>query len=93
MEQARQILDEQRPDIILEEAVGSCTDLSATVYQPLRKYYRHKFDLAPLTILVEPERILSRGLLLPAILGLSLFSSPWPHASADLWPSARAWVE
>ena len=59
VEKARQILDEQRPDIILAEAVGSCTDLSATVYQPLRKYYRHKFDLAPLTILVEPERILS----------------------------------
>ena len=59
VEQAEQILDQQRPDIILAEAVGSCTDLSATVYQPLRKYYRHHFDLAPLTILVEPDRIKS----------------------------------
>jgi G3E family GTPase len=57
VEQAQQILDQERPDIILAEAVGSCTDLSATVYQPLRKYYRHQFDLAPLTILVEPDRI------------------------------------
>ena len=57
VEQAEQILDQERPDIILAEAVGSCTDLSATVYQPLRKYYRHQFDLAPLTILVEPDRI------------------------------------
>jgi G3E family GTPase len=55
--QAEQILDQERPEIILAEAVGSCTDLSATVYQPLRKYYRHEFDLAPLSILVEPERI------------------------------------
>jgi G3E family GTPase len=51
------ILDRERPDIILAEAVGSCTDLSATVYQPLRRYYGQKFDLAPLSILVEPGRI------------------------------------
>jgi G3E family GTPase len=57
VEQAEQILDQERPDIILAEAVGSCTDLSATVYQPLRKYYGHRFVLAPLTILVEPERL------------------------------------
>ncbi|HXI25829.1 MAG TPA: GTP-binding protein [Pyrinomonadaceae bacterium] len=57
VEKAEQILDQEHPDIILAEAVGSCTDLSATVYQPLRKYYGHRFDLAPLTILVEPHRI------------------------------------
>jgi G3E family GTPase len=55
--QAEQILDQEKPDIILAEAVGSCTDLSATVYQPLRRYYRNKFNLAPLSILVEPSRI------------------------------------
>jgi len=54
---AEQILDIEQPDIILAEAVGSCTDLSATVYQPLRKYYGARFDLAPLTILVEPHRM------------------------------------
>jgi len=57
VEQAEQILGQEQPDIILAEAVGSCTDLSATVYQPLRKYYRHRFDLAPLSILVEPHRV------------------------------------
>jgi len=57
IEKADQILAQEQPDIILAEAVGSCTDLSATVYQPLRKYYGHQFDLAPLTILVEPHRI------------------------------------
>lgn len=57
VEQAEQIIDQEQPEIILAEAVGSCTDLSATVYQPLRKYYGHRFDLAPLTILVEPQRV------------------------------------
>jgi G3E family GTPase len=57
VEHADRILDRGRPDVILAEAVGSCTDLSATVYQPLRRYYSHQFDLAPLSILVEPARI------------------------------------
>jgi len=57
VKQADRILDQTRPDVILAEAVGSCTDLSATVYQPLRKYYASRFDLAPLSILVEPARI------------------------------------
>ncbi|MFN8007564.1 MAG: GTP-binding protein [Terriglobia bacterium] len=53
---AEQILNQYQPDIILAEAVGSCTDLAATVYQPLRRYYASRFDLAPLSILVEPAR-------------------------------------
>src|SRR6478672_6159525 len=57
VEQADRILDRGRPDIILAEAVGSCTDLSATVYQPLRKYYSARFTLGPLSILVEPSRV------------------------------------
>jgi len=57
VEQAEEILGEGRPDVILAEAVGSCTDLSATVYQPIRKYYREEFELAPLSILVEPDRL------------------------------------
>src|SRR5437667_12421865 len=30
----------QRPDVILAEPVGSCTDLVATVLQPLKDLYR-----------------------------------------------------
>jgi G3E family GTPase len=56
---AVQILKRERPDVILAEAVGSCTDLSATVYQPLRKYYSDRFELAPLSILVEPDKLLA----------------------------------
>jgi G3E family GTPase len=54
---AERILDSARPDVIFAEAVGSCTDLSATVLQPLRRYYADRFDLAPLSVLVEPNRL------------------------------------
>jgi G3E family GTPase len=45
-----------QPDIILAEPVGSCTDLAATVLRPLHAQYPHEFQLAPLTILVDPLR-------------------------------------
>src|SRR2546430_15462489 len=32
--------DGRRPDVLLAEPVGSCTDLVATVVQPLRDLYR-----------------------------------------------------
>jgi G3E family GTPase len=54
---ADRILDQGQPNVILAEAVGSCTDLSATVYQPLRRYYASRFSLAPLSIFVEPPRL------------------------------------
>jgi G3E family GTPase len=44
------------PDIILAEPVGSCTDLNATVLRPLLAYHPRQFELAPLTILVDPLR-------------------------------------
>ncbi len=44
------------PDVILAEPVGSCTDLAATVLRPLVGYYPEQFQLAPLTVLVEPGR-------------------------------------
>lgn len=54
LEGADRIVEQHRPDVILAEAVGSCTDLAATVYRRLRQY---PFELAPLTVLVEPNRI------------------------------------
>lgn len=45
-----------QPEIILAEPVGSCTDLAATVLRPLRAQYPDEFQLAPLTILVDPLR-------------------------------------
>jgi len=43
--------------VVLGEPVGSCTDLSATVLQPLKHLYGDRFRLAPLTVLVDPFRL------------------------------------
>ncbi len=42
------------PEIIFAEPVGSCADLSATIFQPLKALYSERFRLAPLTVLVDP---------------------------------------
>jgi len=44
------------PEIIFAEAVGSCTDISATVLQPLKLEHAARFRVAPLHVLVDPER-------------------------------------
>jgi len=44
------------PDVILAEPVGSCTDLAATVIRPLRTFHADTLQIAPLTILLDPQR-------------------------------------
>jgi len=44
------------PNVILCEPVGSCTDISATVLQPLKELYRQQYRLAPFTVLLDPQR-------------------------------------
>lgn len=44
-------------DILLAEPVGSCTDLVATVINPLRTLHAHEFDVAPLTVMLDPDRV------------------------------------
>jgi G3E family GTPase len=44
----------ERPDVILAEPVGSCTDLVATVVQPLRDLYGDRFEVAPYPVLFKP---------------------------------------
>jgi Ni2+-binding GTPase involved in maturation of urease and hydrogenase len=46
---------ERRPDIILAEPVGSCTDLAATVIEPLRALHGTDYEIAPLAVLLKPE--------------------------------------
>jgi Ni2+-binding GTPase involved in maturation of urease and hydrogenase len=43
------------PDVILAEPVGSCTDLVATVVQPLRDLYGRRFHVAPYVVLFKPS--------------------------------------
>jgi len=47
------------PDVIIAEPVGSCTDLSATIMQPLKQYCGHELQIAPLTVLADPVRLAS----------------------------------
>jgi len=47
--------DAERPDIIFAEPVGSCTDLVATVVQPLKDLYGARFSVAPYVVLFKPS--------------------------------------
>ncbi|HEY7326523.1 MAG TPA: GTP-binding protein [Gemmataceae bacterium] len=49
-----QLETDQRPDVILAEPVGSCTDLVATVVQPLKDLYGERFEVAPYPVLFKP---------------------------------------
>ena len=58
VEAAARLTAAARPDVFLAEPVGSCTDLSATVALPLRQMYGERYAVAPLSVLVDPERAL-----------------------------------
>lgn len=56
LEAAEKLTRDTRPDVFLAEPVGSCTDLVATVSYPLRRIYGDRFEIAPLSVLVDPSR-------------------------------------
>jgi Ni2+-binding GTPase involved in maturation of urease and hydrogenase len=45
----------QTPDVILAEPVGSCTDLVATVVQPLKQFYPDRFQIGPYSVILKPS--------------------------------------
>lgn len=45
----------QRPDIILAEPVGSCTDLVATVALPMMDLLGEKFEISPYAVVLKPS--------------------------------------
>lgn len=47
---------EIQPDVYLAEPVGSCTDLVATVVNPLRRFHARDYRPAPVSVLVDPIR-------------------------------------
>jgi G3E family GTPase len=56
--------DQQPPDVVLAEPVGSCTDLVATVLRPLEKIYDQPFDISPYGVILKPShglKILTDG--------------------------------
>jgi Ni2+-binding GTPase involved in maturation of urease and hydrogenase len=50
---------DSRPDVIVAEPVGSCTDLMATVILPLEQVYRMPFVLSPLSVVLDARRALA----------------------------------
>lgn len=59
MDAVQKHLIDQAVDYIIAEPVGSCTDLSATIMQPLKRHWKNKADIAPLSVLADPERLTS----------------------------------
>lgn len=58
------LAEEHRPEIVLTEPVGSCTDLMATVIRPLSQLYEADFTIGPLVVFCKPEhgeKILTEG--------------------------------
>ncbi len=48
-----------RPDVIVAEPVGSCTDLMATVLLPLEQIYEMPFSPTPYTVVLDARRALA----------------------------------
>ncbi len=57
VEAFQRVKAEGAADVILAEPVGSCTDLSATIMQPLKHYWNAELRIAPLTVLADPMRL------------------------------------
>ncbi len=55
---AKTLREQTRPDVIIAEPVGSCTDIVATVAYPLRRLYGESYAVAPVSVLVDPVRAL-----------------------------------
>jgi G3E family GTPase len=50
-----QLAQDEQPDVVIVEPVGSCTDLVATVVEPLRHFHGDRYHIAPMVALVKPE--------------------------------------
>lgn len=46
-------------DILLAEPVGSCTDLSATIVQPIKDLHADVFSIGPLSVVIDPVRAMA----------------------------------
>jgi G3E family GTPase len=47
--------EDERPEVILAEPVGSCTDLVATVIRPLQQIYSQPLAIAPYGVIMKPS--------------------------------------
>lgn len=47
--------NKHQPDVVIAEPVGSCTDLVATVIQPLVHLYNQQYEIAPYGVILKPS--------------------------------------
>lgn len=55
METIEELGANAKPDVILAEPVGSCTDLVATVIQPIKRLFDAEFTIHPYAVLMKPS--------------------------------------
>jgi Ni2+-binding GTPase involved in maturation of urease and hydrogenase len=55
IETAAKLTAATMPEIVITEPVGSCTDLVATVIEPLKQLHGNDYEVAPLAVLLKPE--------------------------------------
>ncbi|MEE9292229.1 MAG: GTP-binding protein [Acidobacteriota bacterium] len=53
---ATRLKEIERPQVYLAEPVGSCTDLVATVINPLKRLHGDAYRIAPYSVLLDPAR-------------------------------------
>jgi G3E family GTPase len=53
----KQVRTDTHADVIIAEPVGSCTDLSATIIQPLKDNMKQELLVCPLSVLADPIRL------------------------------------
>jgi G3E family GTPase len=51
------LVESGMPDVLIGEPVGSCTDLSATVLQPMKQFHKDRFHVAPFSVLVDVKQV------------------------------------
>lgn len=56
MEAVQGLITEKQPDVIIAEAVGSCTDLVSTVIRPLKKFYGEQLEVLPFPVILDGSR-------------------------------------
>lgn len=56
-EALKQVNANNEIDIIIAEPVGSCTDLSATILQPMKKMMHDQLVICPFTVLADPLKL------------------------------------
>jgi Ni2+-binding GTPase involved in maturation of urease and hydrogenase len=49
--------ENERPDVILAEPVGSCTDLIATIFKPIQIKHFADLSLKPFTVVADPKKM------------------------------------